>query len=113
MADGARSKQQAAERAREPMRANASMPADRAAQEANYFERSCHDKIKSLTEMVAQLVQRAEAVAMLSKSALATELENLQEGNIQERLQLALGARLKQRKHWPAPATRWNRPPAN
>ena len=71
--------------------------ADRAAQEANYFERSCHDKIKSLTEMVAQLAQRAEAV-LLSKTALGMELEHLQEGNIQERLQLALAAKAQSEK---------------
>ena len=84
-------KQQEAERAVRDARERVNA-ADRAAQEANYFERSCHDKIKSLTEMVSQLAQRAEAV-LLSKNALSVELENLQEGNIQERLQLALTAK--------------------
>ncbi|MEO8386180.1 MAG: chromosome segregation protein SMC, partial [Betaproteobacteria bacterium] len=89
-------KQQEAERAVRDARERVSA-ADRAAQEANYFERSCHDKIKSLTEMVSQLAQRAEAV-LLSKNALAAELENLQEGNIQERLQLALTAKIETEK---------------
>ena len=80
--------QHAAERALADARERVS-GADRAAQEANYFERSCHDKIKSLTEMVSQLAKRAEAVS-LSRTALASELENLQEGNIRERLQAAL-----------------------
>ena len=71
--------------------------ADRAAQEANYFERSCHDKIKALSDMVAQLVKRGEAVAM-SRTALSAELENLQEGNIRERLQAALEQRGEKEK---------------
>ena len=71
--------------------------AERGAQEANYFERSCHDKIKSLTEMVAQLAQRWEAVTS-SRTALAAELDGLQEGNIRERLQQALEARLDKEK---------------
>ncbi len=71
--------------------------ADRAAQEANYFERSCHDKIKSLSEMVSQLVKRGEAVSM-SRVALAAELDNLQEGNIRERLQAALELRAEKEK---------------
>ena len=71
--------------------------ADRAAQEANYFERSCHDKIKSLTDMVAQLSSRAEAVER-SKTALSGELENLQEGNIAERLQVALATKTETEK---------------
>ena len=88
--------QQAAERALSDARERVNA-ADRAAQEANYFERSCHDKIKSLTEMVAQLIQRGTAVAM-SRASLATELENLQEGNIRERLQSALAARSDKEK---------------
>ena len=71
--------------------------ADRAAQEANYFERSCHDKIKSLSDMVALLVKRGEVVAM-GRAALSTELENLQEGNIRERLQAALELRGEKEK---------------
>ncbi len=88
--------QHAAERALADARERVS-GADRAAQEANYFERSCHDKIKSLTEMVAQLAKRAEAVS-LSRAALASELENLQEGNIRERLQAALELRAEREK---------------
>ncbi len=71
--------------------------AERGAQEANYFERSCHDKIKSMTEMVAQLAKRWDAVTG-SRTALATELDNLQEGNIRERLQGALNTRLDAEK---------------
>ncbi|MEP7157318.1 MAG: chromosome segregation protein SMC [Betaproteobacteria bacterium] len=88
--------QQAAERALADARERVNA-ADRAAQEANYFERSCHDKIKSLSEMVSQLEKRAEAVT-LSRGALSTELENLQEGNIRERLQTALSLRSEKEK---------------
>jgi chromosome segregation protein len=70
---------------------------ERAAQEANYFERSCHDKIKALSDMTAQLAQRLEALTA-SRSALAAELENLQEGNIRERLQQALDLRQQREK---------------
>jgi chromosome segregation protein len=83
--------QRAAERALADARERVSA-AERGAQEANFFERSCHDKIKSLTEMTTQLARRHEAV-MSSRSALATELEGLQEGNIRERLQQALEMR--------------------
>ena len=71
--------------------------AERDAQEANYFERSCHDKIKSLTEMVGQLAKRWDAVTS-SRTSLAAELDGLQEGNIRERLQQALEARLNKEK---------------
>jgi chromosome segregation protein len=71
--------------------------AERAVQEANYFERSCHDKIKTLTDMVAEFVRRAGALAS-SRTSLASELEGLREGNIQERLQVALTARSDKEK---------------
>ncbi len=71
--------------------------AERGAQEANYFERSCHEKIKSLTEMVSQLVQRWQAVTS-SRGGLTLELEALQEGNIRDRLQQALNSRLEKEK---------------
>ncbi|MBL0123259.1 MAG: hypothetical protein IPP88_11210 [Betaproteobacteria bacterium] len=103
--------QQAAERALADARERVNA-ADRAAQEANYFERSCHDKIKSLSEMVAQLVKRGEVVAM-SRAALSTELDNLQEGNIRERLQTALALRGERKRPWPPRAKRWIRRPAS
>ena len=71
--------------------------AERSAQEANYFERSCHDKIKSLSEMAAQLSKRHEAVTA-SQFTMAAELEGLQEGNIRERLQAALVVRTEREK---------------
>jgi len=71
--------------------------AERSAQEANYFERSCHDKIKSLSEMSGQLSKRFELVTA-SRFALGTELEGLQEGNIRERLQTALATRTEREK---------------
>ena len=88
--------QRAAERALADARERVNA-AERGAQEANYFERSCHDKIKSLTEMVGQLAHRSDAVTS-SRSALAAELEGLQEGNIRERLQGALNLRLEKEK---------------
>ncbi len=75
-------------------RANAG---ERAAQEANYFERSCHDKIKSLTDMTTQLASRLTAISA-SHVSLVSELENLQEGNIRERLQGALTLRTEREK---------------
>ncbi len=71
--------------------------AERAVQEANYFERSCHDKIKSLSDMTAQLSKRHELV-IASQLTMAGELENLQEGNIRERLQAALELRTEREK---------------
>ena len=71
--------------------------AERGAQEANFFERSCHDKIKALTEMTTQLARRFDAVTG-SCQALAGELEGLQEGNLRERLQQALEARTESEK---------------
>jgi chromosome segregation protein len=84
-------KQREAERALSDARERVNA-AERGAQEANYFERSCHDKIKALTEMVAQLAKRWDATTS-SRAALAAELEGLQEGNIRERLQQALETR--------------------
>jgi chromosome segregation protein len=89
-------KQREAERALNDARERVNA-AERGAQEANYFERSCHDKIKALTEMVAQLAKRWDAVTG-SRAALATELTNLQEGNIRERLQTALNLRQETEK---------------
>ncbi len=89
-------KQREAERALADARERVNA-AERGAQEANYFERSCHDKIKSLTEMAAQLAKRWDAVTS-SKLALAGELEGLQEGNIRERLQIALALRAEKEK---------------
>ena len=71
--------------------------AERSAQEANYFERSCHDKIKALSDMTAQLSKRHELVTS-SQLSMSTELEGLQEGNIRERLQAALETRAEREK---------------
>ncbi len=84
--------QRAAERALAEARERVNA-AERGSQEANYFERSCHDKIKSMSEMLEQLAKRAEVVAS-NRAALAAELDALQEGNIRERLQQALEAKL-------------------
>ncbi len=83
--------QRAAERALADARERVNA-AERGAQEANYFERSCHDKIKSMSEMLEQLAKRVEAIAS-NRAALAAELDALQEGNIRERLQQALEAK--------------------
>ncbi len=89
-------KQREAERALADARERVNA-AERGAQEANYFERSCHDKIKALTDMVGQLAKRWDATTA-SRSALATELDGLQEGNIRERLQQALELRFEREK---------------
>ena len=89
-------KQKEAERALADARERVNA-AERSAQEANYFERSCHDKIKSLSEMTAQLSKRHEVVTA-SQQTMAAELEGLQEGNIRERLQAALVVRSEREK---------------
>ncbi len=89
-------KQREAERALADARERVNA-AERGAQEANYFERSCHDKIKSLTDMVGQLANRWDAVTS-SRASLVAELDGLQEGNIRERLQQALNLRLDKEK---------------
>ncbi|MBL8511872.1 MAG: chromosome segregation protein SMC, partial [Betaproteobacteria bacterium] len=83
--------QKAAERALHEARERVNA-AERAVQEANYFERTCHDKIKSLTDLTAQLSKRLDAI-QANKTTLAGELAALQEGNIRERLQTALATR--------------------
>lgn len=89
-------KQREAERALADARERVNA-AERGAQEANYFERSCHDKIKTLTEMVAEMAKRWHALKT-SRTALAEELYKLQEGNIKERLQDALNLRAEKEK---------------
>ncbi len=89
-------KQKQTERALNDARERVSA-AERGAQEANYFERSCHDKIKSLTDMTSQLAKRLELVGA-SHLSLTSELSGLQEGNIRDRLQAALGMRTDREK---------------
>jgi chromosome segregation protein len=84
-------KQQEAERAVQEARERIN-GAERAAQEANYFERTCHDKIKNFTEQTATLAQRVAALAV-SETAMTGELANMQESDISERLQEALSLR--------------------
>ncbi len=84
-------KQQEAERAVQEARERIN-GAERAAQEANYFERTCHDKIKNFTEQTASLATRVTALAG-SETAMAGELANMQESDISERLQEALSLR--------------------
>ncbi len=84
-------KQQEAERAVQEARERIN-GAERAAQEANYFERTCHDKIKNFTEQTATLAQRVAALAV-TETAMTGELANMQESDISERLQEALSLR--------------------
>jgi chromosome segregation protein len=66
--------------------------AERGVQEANFFEKSCHDKIQSLQNFAQSLGARVEALNS-NHAGVTAELERMQEGNIRERLQGALERR--------------------
>ena len=66
--------------------------AERGVQEAIFFEKSCHDKIQSLQNFAQSLGTRVEALNN-NHASVTAELEQMQEGNIRERLQGALEQR--------------------
>jgi chromosome segregation protein len=66
--------------------------AERGVQEAVFFEKSCHEKIASLETFRQSLAGRVDSL-IGSKGAIAEELDQMQEGNLRERLQAALERR--------------------
>ena len=66
--------------------------ADRSVQEAIFFEKSCHEKIQSLQNFAQSLISRVEALTN-NHAGVTAELMEMQEGNIRERLQVALEKR--------------------
>jgi chromosome segregation protein len=86
---------QALERAEKEARAaldgarTAVLAAERALQEAEYQERSCHDKVEGQGRLAVSLGERLEALAA-NRRNLSGELGKLEEGNVRERLQAAL-----------------------
>ncbi|HSS26746.1 MAG TPA: chromosome segregation protein SMC, partial [Usitatibacter sp.] len=81
---GAREAQQALSAAREAISA-----ADRAHSEAEFHERSCHEKVASSSRLASSLSERL-ATLSTSRSDVSNELGKLEEGQVRERLQAAL-----------------------
>ncbi len=88
---GLEDKQKQAEAALQDAR-NAAVAAERGTQEAQFFEKSCHEKIASLATFAGSLISRAQSLAG-SREAIAVELDQMHEGNLRERLQGALSRR--------------------
>jgi chromosome segregation protein len=63
--------------------------AERALAEAQYHERSCHEKVASHTRMAASLGERLAALSG-NKEGVTAELAQLEEGQVREKLQAAL-----------------------
>ncbi len=63
--------------------------AERALSEAQYRERSAHDKVEAQGRLAVSLGERLEAIAA-NREKVAAELAGLEEGNVRERLQEAL-----------------------
>ncbi len=63
--------------------------AERAATEAQYHERSCHEKVESLSRLAVSLGERLEALSG-NRDSVSEELGKLEEGQVREKLQGAL-----------------------
>ena len=66
--------------------------AERAHSEAQFHERSCHEKVDSQGRLAVSLRERAQALAA-NRAGVQAELAALEEGQVRERLQAALAAR--------------------
>ncbi|HEX3063556.1 MAG TPA: chromosome segregation protein SMC, partial [Usitatibacter sp.] len=88
----AREAQQALSAAREAISA-----ADRAHSEAEFHERSCHEKVASSARLASSLAERLAALAA-SRSDVSLELGKLEEGQVRERLQSALHAKAERER---------------
>ncbi len=71
--------------------------AERAATEAQYHERSCHEKVESLARLSVSLAERLEALSG-NRDSVAEELGKLEEGQVREKLQAALGVKAEREK---------------
>jgi chromosome segregation protein len=81
---------QAAEAQRALAEARAAVgTAERAATEAKYHEKSCHDKVESLSRLAVSLGERLEALSG-NRDSVSEELGKLEEGQVRDKLQAAL-----------------------
>ncbi|HSN22336.1 MAG TPA: chromosome segregation protein SMC [Usitatibacter sp.] len=71
--------------------------AERSLSEARFQERSAHDKAGAQATLVVSLRERLEALAANRENA-AAELGKLDEGNVRERLQQALGVKAERER---------------
>jgi len=85
--DAARAAGQALEAARA-----AALAAERALREAQFHEKSCHDKAESQGQLAVSLGERMAALAV-NREKVAEELTLLEEGTVRERLQAALAVK--------------------
>jgi len=63
--------------------------AERALSEAQFHERSCHEKVASQSRMAVSLGERFAALAA-NRESVTAELDQLEEGQVREKLQAAL-----------------------
>jgi chromosome segregation protein len=68
---------------------NAITTADRAHAEAQFHERSCHEKVESQGRLAVSLGERLQALSM-NRENVKGELGKLEEGQVREKLQTAL-----------------------
>ena len=71
--------------------------AERSLSEARFHERSCHDKVESQARLATSLGERLQALATHRESVTA-ELAQLEEAQVRERLQAALGVKSEREK---------------
>ncbi|MBL0143142.1 MAG: chromosome segregation protein SMC [Betaproteobacteria bacterium] len=73
------------------------MTAERAVQEANFQERSCHEKVESQGRLAVSLGERMAALAA-NRANVSLELGKLEEGTVRERLQAALAVKAERER---------------
>ena len=71
--------------------------AERALSEAQFHERSCHDKVESQARLATSLAERLQALAA-NRESVAAELGQLEEGQVRDRLQAALEVKSEREK---------------
>ena len=71
--------------------------AERMLSEARFNERSCHDKAEAQGRLAVSLSERLEALAA-NRESVAGELEQLEEGQVREKLQAALTVKAEREK---------------
>jgi chromosome segregation protein len=73
------------------------LAAERALQEAQYQQRSAHDKVASQGQLVVSLGERVQALTT-HRETVTAELAELEEGSVRERLQVALHVKAEREK---------------
>ncbi|WP_171160920.1 chromosome segregation protein SMC [Usitatibacter palustris] len=73
------------------------LAAERAVQEAQFHERSCHEKVASAGALAVSLGERLQALAT-NRGNISSELGKLEEGSVRERLQGALQVKSEREK---------------